>query len=236
VKLHGIMMVLAWLMMSLVGMMTARYNKDMLPEKTLFGAKIWFQLHRGCMVLMVVFLIIGFIPIFVELEGYSQVISPAITKAHPVLGIIVTVLAFVNPIMGILRPGPDHNKRWLFNWAHLGLGYGTQVLAVIVVFLGYALERSVLSSSSIIVTAIHLVVVVAVVIFLEVFNYRQKKQTIADPAEEKKKSGADGTTTFEISEKPEKKSPSKLPMYVLFVFSILNFGFALAALAIIAAS
>jgi len=69
----GIMMCLAWMLCCSVGIVIARYQKDMLPDKKLFGTKYWFQLHRGAMIGVIVFGVIGFIPIFVELEGYSQV-------------------------------------------------------------------------------------------------------------------------------------------------------------------
>ncbi|XP_045156560.2 putative ferric-chelate reductase 1 homolog [Mercenaria mercenaria] len=180
VKLHGVMMVLAWLLFVTIGIVTARYNKNMLREKELFGTKIWFQVHRGAMVVALIFVIIGFISIFVEIGGYSQVVSTdsaAAVQAHPVIGIIVTVLGFVNPIMAIFRPGGDHKLRWIFNWAHLGVGALSLLLAVVNIFLGYFLERSMVSKSAIYITIVHVVIVVVVCCSLEVHKRTNVKQT-----------------------------------------------------------
>lgn len=66
VKLHAIAMVLAWHLFSAVAIVIARYQRKMLNEKEVLGAKIWFQLHRLLMILVAVFVLIGFIAIFVE--------------------------------------------------------------------------------------------------------------------------------------------------------------------------
>ena len=56
--------------------------------------------------------------------------------AHAVLGIIVTSLSIVNPIMGILRPGVDAPKRKYFNFFHYLVGYSAQILAFAALYLG----------------------------------------------------------------------------------------------------
>ena len=42
----GIMMVLAWMLLVVIGIVTARYNKDMLPGEKLFGTKVLFQVRK----------------------------------------------------------------------------------------------------------------------------------------------------------------------------------------------
>ena len=39
-------MVLSWLLFSSIGIVIARYQKKMLKEKEVFGAKIWFQVNN----------------------------------------------------------------------------------------------------------------------------------------------------------------------------------------------
>ena len=56
--------------------------------------------------------------------------------AHAVIGIIVTALSIVNPIMGILRPGVGAPKRKYFNFFHYLVGYSAQILAFAALYLG----------------------------------------------------------------------------------------------------
>jgi len=239
VKLHGIMMVLAWLLFSLVGIATARYNKDMMPETKLFGTKVWFQLHRGLMIAVVVCIVIAFIPIFVECQGYSQ-IPPAegegFTVSHPVLGIVITVLAFLNPIGALLRPGPDHKFRWMFNWGHFALGIITQFLAILTIFFGYVLDRSVMDDAPLIVTGVQLICIAVFAVALELHKWFGGKKTgSADVStadnlgmEEKNGGPAAKPTASGGSQK------SKLPFIALIVFSVLMLIFALVILGLIA--
>ncbi|VDI18218.1 Hypothetical predicted protein, partial [Mytilus galloprovincialis] len=62
--------------------------------------------------------------------------------AHPVLGIIVTILCILNPIMSLFRPGPTDKKRPIFNWAHWGVGMVAQILAIITIIFGVELQKS----------------------------------------------------------------------------------------------
>nr|KAG5713994.1 hypothetical protein BaRGS_020322 [Batillaria attramentaria] len=44
VKMHGSVMMVAWVMLTSVGIIIARYFKGLLPESSLLGQKIWFQI------------------------------------------------------------------------------------------------------------------------------------------------------------------------------------------------
>ncbi|XP_060559513.1 putative ferric-chelate reductase 1 [Ruditapes philippinarum] len=233
VKLHGIMMVLAWMLLVVIGIVTARYNKDMLPGEKLLGTKVWFQVHRGAMVLAVLFVVIGFIPIFVEVQGYSQIIESG--TAHPVLGILVTVLCFLNPIMALFRPDGDHKFRWIFNWAHLGVGVIAQVLAVVTVFLGYVLERSMMPNEAIYVTITHLIVIAIICVVLEITKWKsymkQKKQV-----EDKNGVLPEDIEMKEVKDVSEPPKPSVLPFALMLLLGGFLFGSAMAILVIIADS
>ncbi|XP_026041781.1 putative ferric-chelate reductase 1 [Astatotilapia calliptera] len=41
-----------------------------------------------------------------------------IQGAHPVLGCLVLILSLIQPIGALLRCGPQHHLRYLFNWTH----------------------------------------------------------------------------------------------------------------------
>lgn len=232
VKLHGIMMIFAWLLLVIVGIVTARYNKDMLPEEKLFGTKVWFQVHRAAMVAAVVCVVIGFIPIFVEVEGYSQIVSEESkesVKSHPILGIVVTVMCFLNPIMALFRPGNDHKFRWIFNWLHLAVGVVSQILAIVVVFLGYFLERSMLPNKAAYVTITHLLVIAIICGILEVHKW-------LDVFKKKKQVDKSKNDDLEMKEQIDPPKPSNIPFILLLVLGGFLIGSTLALLVIIADS
>ncbi|XP_062595577.1 putative ferric-chelate reductase 1 [Saccostrea cucullata] len=72
VKLHGLIMVLAWMVFSSVGLLIARYFKSQWSERTILGQKVWFQVHRGCMVLVLLFTVISFFIIILSAGKYRD--------------------------------------------------------------------------------------------------------------------------------------------------------------------
>lgn len=68
--------------------------------------------------------IAGFIIIFVQVDGWSSEDNP-----HAIMGTITTILCFIQPFMAIVRPGPNHKNRPIFNWAHWTVGNLAYVLA-----------------------------------------------------------------------------------------------------------
>ncbi|XP_052832488.1 putative ferric-chelate reductase 1 isoform X2 [Octopus bimaculoides] len=132
--LHGVSMIVAWVFFGSVGIFAARYSKSI--NKKLCKIMLWFQLHRTFMVLAMLLTILGFILIFIQNEGeYSELHSTS-AKAHPIIGIIVTIFVIVNPILGYFRPGKDHPKRIYFNWVHSMIGTVLMILADVTIFIG----------------------------------------------------------------------------------------------------
>ncbi|XP_025109631.1 putative ferric-chelate reductase 1 [Pomacea canaliculata] len=142
VKAHGSLMMVAWIFAASVGIVMARYFKPMWPDNKLFGQKVWFQVHRGSMVLVQLCTVIAFIIIFVEAGEYSEISGEDYKKAHPVLGIIVTALCIINPVMALFRCHPGTKNRPIFNWAHWIVGFTAYTLAVITIFFGVKLEKA----------------------------------------------------------------------------------------------
>ncbi|XP_022617451.1 putative ferric-chelate reductase 1 [Seriola dumerili] len=85
-KMHGALMLLAWMLTGSVGVFIASFYKCDWPNQTLLGQKVWFQ-----------------------------------------------------PVMAVFRPQPDSHRRFIFNWAHWGLGYVIESVAVAAMFLGTTL-------------------------------------------------------------------------------------------------
>ncbi|XP_025094880.1 putative ferric-chelate reductase 1 [Pomacea canaliculata] len=72
VKLHGCLMTLAWIMAGSVGLLMARFYKDAWKTKTLCGVKVWFAIHRACMVATFFATALGFALIFIKLEATAR--------------------------------------------------------------------------------------------------------------------------------------------------------------------
>ena len=59
---------------------------------------------------------------------------------HAGFGIAVMCLTVLQVIAGMVRPGPDSDKRLLFNRIHRFLGIVTYILAAITMFIGSRME------------------------------------------------------------------------------------------------
>ena len=70
--------------------------------------------------------IIAFVLIFVELGGWTSI--PATQNPHAVIGLITTLLAFIQPFMAYFRPHPEAPRRFIFNWAHWTVGKSAHTL------------------------------------------------------------------------------------------------------------
>ena len=102
----------------------------------LYNADVWFRLHQVSMMLTVVFSLAGLIPILVD-KGLRPITS---RKYHPVIGLTVLVIAFLQPIIAYFRPGKDAKLRPVFKYVHTGLGYAAIILATASIFLTRELE------------------------------------------------------------------------------------------------
>ena len=143
VKAHGCLMIAAWVLCASIGIVLARYYKPIWPARRLLKEKVWFQFHRGLMISALMFVITGFVLIFVHAEGWSDIEGPNVSnfqKAHPFLGVIVTALTIINPVMALFRPHPDDKYRYVFNWAHWLVGLGAHILGVLTIFIGVTLQ------------------------------------------------------------------------------------------------
>ncbi|XP_041475106.1 putative ferric-chelate reductase 1 isoform X3 [Lytechinus variegatus] len=139
-KVHGCLMIIAWLGLASVGLTMARYFKPMWPDSKLCDVKIWFAMHRACMVLAVLLFTIAFIVIFVHVGGFLELGETAEGRrrfSHAILGVIVTALGIANPVMALFRPHPGTPNRPIFNWAHWAVG--TSALLLSFVTIGLAL-------------------------------------------------------------------------------------------------
>ncbi|XP_074508451.1 putative ferric-chelate reductase 1 [Sebastes fasciatus] len=130
-KIHGALMLLAWMLTGSVGTFIASFYKPDWANQTLLGQKVWFQVHRGLMMLTVTLTIVAFCLPFFYRKGWSKHAG-----VHPYLGCCVLTLSLIQPILAAIRPSPDSHRRYIFNWGHWGVGSVTEIMAVAAMFLG----------------------------------------------------------------------------------------------------
>ncbi|XP_075688333.1 putative ferric-chelate reductase 1 [Rhinoderma darwinii] len=130
VKTHGALMLIAWMTTESLGMILARYFKTA-AKTPILGKALWLQAHLVFMVLTVAATIVSFVLSFVEGKGWTYDAS-----THAILGCIVMILAFIQPIISFFRPSPQSSQRYIFNWFHGINALVMKVLAVANLFLG----------------------------------------------------------------------------------------------------
>ncbi|XP_060899792.1 putative ferric-chelate reductase 1 [Labrus mixtus] len=130
-KMHGSLMMLAWMLTGSVGTFIASFYKPDWPNQSLLGQKVWFQVHRGLMMLTLALTFASFCLPFFYRSGWSKGAG-----LHPYLGLSVLALSLIQPLMAAVRPPPDSGRRYIFNWAHFGFGTATEIMAVIAMSTG----------------------------------------------------------------------------------------------------
>ncbi|XP_044224293.1 putative ferric-chelate reductase 1 [Thunnus albacares] len=127
-KVHGALMLVAWMLTGSVGIIIASFYRTDWPNQTLFGKKVWFQVHRGLMMVTVSLTIVAFCLPFFYRRGWSEHAG-----VHPYLGCCVLALALIQPIVAAFRSSLDSHR---YMWAHWGVGSVTEIMAVAAMFLG----------------------------------------------------------------------------------------------------
>ncbi|XP_078021291.1 putative ferric-chelate reductase 1 [Epinephelus lanceolatus] len=130
-------MLIAWMTTGSLGMMVARYLKEVTKRQKLCGKDVWFLVHLAVMSMTVAATIIAFILSFSYVKAWSG-------GAHAVLGCLVMIISFFQPILALLRCGPQHPRRFLFNWSHALTAVTIKALAVAAILTGLKLTDSTL--------------------------------------------------------------------------------------------
>ena len=94
-KVHGCLMIIAWLLFASSGILIARYYKYLLPNVKLCGVQFWFNFHRILMTFVPVLSIISFIIIFSQLNWEWVSTSDSISFTYSILGILSICLSII---------------------------------------------------------------------------------------------------------------------------------------------
>ncbi|XP_058622044.1 putative ferric-chelate reductase 1 [Onychostoma macrolepis] len=132
VKAHGCLMLISWMTTGSIGMLIARYLKGVAKDHGCCCKDFWFMAHVSLMALSVTATAIAFILVFSYARDWSG-------GAHPVLGCLVMILSLIQPIVAAFRCEPNHERRFIFNWAHSFIALAIKGLAVAAIFTGLAL-------------------------------------------------------------------------------------------------
>lgn len=111
----------------------ARYGKDF--NTNIHGKLLWFRIHQFCMSMTWILTIIAVIVIFIEKKTDPLQPSQILTNPHGLIGLISSILAFIQPFMAFFRPGPNSRKRSLFNYSHFTVGMTSMLLAMTAIIL-----------------------------------------------------------------------------------------------------
>jgi len=141
-KLHGVLMVAAWIGCAGCGIILARYFKQTWKDSDCCGKAAWFQWHRLLMGLAWVLTIAGVVVVAIRVKGWNYDMDFIMKNPHPVLGVATLVLAFIQPFMAACRPDPDSSSRWIFNWAHWFIGNAAHIVAIITMFFAIDLGKA----------------------------------------------------------------------------------------------
>lgn len=115
VALHGCFMVVAWIGLTSIGIITARYFKTLLGDTKIVKKDAWFRIHQTCMSLTLILTIAAVTIIWIDVGKWR-------TSWHSVMGIITASLCFLQGFLAIFRPSPNDEARPVFNFMHGSVG------------------------------------------------------------------------------------------------------------------
>ena len=147
-RLHGLLMLVAWLGCAGVGMILARYFKKTWRGTQILGKDLWFQFHRLLMILTVLLSMAAVVLVLMKVDIQPLALSSLKTNAHPIIGLCCVVLAIIQPIMAAFRPHPGAPGRNFFNWVHWAVGNTAHCCGVVAIFLAGTLAKAKLASNS----------------------------------------------------------------------------------------
>uniref|UniRef100_A0A8C2ACY6 Wu:fj05g07 n=1 Tax=Cyprinus carpio TaxID=7962 RepID=A0A8C2ACY6_CYPCA len=169
VKAHGCLMLISWMFTGSIGMLIARYLKGVAKDHGCCGKDFWFMAHVFLMALSVTATAIAFILVFSYAQDWSG-------GAHPVLGCLVMILSLIQPIVAAFRCEPQHERRFVFSWAHFFIALAIKVLAVAAIFTGLELFEEYEEDGWMLKVMGGFVAWEALMYFLQDLNLRAKKK------------------------------------------------------------
>ncbi|XP_055865949.1 putative ferric-chelate reductase 1 homolog isoform X1 [Biomphalaria glabrata] len=193
VRSHCVLMTVSWVLMCGMAIAISRYFKDFLPDVKVANTKVWFQLHRGLALTIVILTTAGLICVFAH---YGSRIRQAAVP-HSYVGLAVVTAAYVQMLSGLFRPSLDHPARWVFNWCHRLLGLSIHVLTAATIYLAFKIHyfpRD-LKNLGIISVSCWVAIQLVWVLVFEIVSYYKRKQQALDSETQAMLTNVDTQTT-----------------------------------------
>jgi hypothetical protein len=139
-KAHGIIMAFTWAVLAIAGFFIGRYYRGS-QNQWRIGGYMWVHEHAIIGIGVVIGTIIGFILIVVYISDNGE---SHFTTAHHIIGLIMFILVFIHPVIGVvaahtLRKGKEPG--WIaysIGQVHAWLGRVLILLALVNIYLGFA--------------------------------------------------------------------------------------------------
>ncbi|GLV40393.1 uncharacterized protein CBL_04193 [Carabus blaptoides fortunei] len=236
-RLHGVFMLVAWIGTASIGILLARYYRQTWVGSQLCGKDLWFAWHRFFMICTWALTVTGFILIFVELKSWSSERNP-----HAILGMITTIICFLQPIGAYFRPHPGTPKRSLFNWIHWLGGNVAHILGIVTIFFAVKLNKAELPDWLDWILVAFVAFHVLMHLVLSLMSWLQILGCISDRAAESrvtafpmKDLGNNGRTSHNFDSKPDApNSGLRKCILGLFIFMITLFVVAIVVIIVLA--
>jgi len=227
---HGTVMIFAWIIFASTGILLARYGRLLrfADKSKLFGAAIWFQMHRAILILAAVTTLVGLLLVLINDNNHavSHNRNQNLLGAHQVFGYIVIGCAMFQVVMGIFRCAPQSRIRYIFNWIHRSVGILAFVFSILAFFLALSVVKVNLNGVIIILSLWTGWMVIIVIVF-EIIQFRSqsKPSTIAPKignGQDKHELNGKTLNPVPSTSTSEKLAPGRLNNLKLFLF-ILHF-------------
>jgi hypothetical protein len=140
-KIHGCLMVFAWVFLASIGILIARYFKNLGGKRKVLNVHIWFLIHRSCMSLVWLISIASFLIILWNNEWNWVLKASKIPFLHSVFGMLTIGLTFIQPIMGFVRCDHGHRYRYVFDYSHSTVGILAIACAIVSIFLALFMDQ-----------------------------------------------------------------------------------------------
>ncbi|VDN51747.1 unnamed protein product [Dracunculus medinensis] len=145
--IHGIFSLFAWFVLGSSAILLARFFKPLWPRKKLLGTAVWFQLHRDFWIFSILLQILAVFLIIYQAGrlyecSYECTSDDWSKKMHVITGIAATALALFQPMLALLRPGPNHKFRPIFNWLHWFIGMTAWSFAITTIVLSVPMGKT----------------------------------------------------------------------------------------------
>ncbi|XP_053395614.1 uncharacterized protein LOC123525863 [Mercenaria mercenaria] len=181
IKIHAALMIFAWILCASVASVIGRYFQPYWWGEKMFGSKTWVKVHWLFVLITCAAVIAGFAVVFVGVDGISKFFEhPTYTfnGTHPIMGLVVTLLALLNPLLLCLRPSEDSSSRAFFNCLYWLVEIGAHVLAVVTIYAGFGLASFLVPSFFTFLIIGFTVYQILVLLFMEALKSYDAKKTI----------------------------------------------------------